>query len=502
MTNIQATQVSSLNTLFSNNTDIIYFNELSYFNNLVFLKHTNRSTGEFENCTNLKEITLPISITKLTGYSAFVNGGCFYHCSNLTKINLENIETMEGGNVFNGCSSLTEINMPKLTSVDATDGWGGNMYYFYKCISIKYANIPLLKILPNSFFEMCSSLESVTCDTITYLGAWCFVNDAKLTSLNISNCTIFKQECLKNTPLLTDITFNDNTELIEVDALDNNGWYNSQSNGLIRIGKVLYKYKGTAPENTSIVIPDDIVYITEKCFINQSNIVSVTMNDTITTLNSSTFRNCTSLKTIDLKNITTIPDGCFQSCSSLESIDLSKVINYNLWSERMFETCTSLKTVKLNTILTDLTVVDGIFNKCTSLVDDINLENITKFGRENFSNCTSFKGTTIQFDKVSVILYNCFLYCSSFTQNLDLQKLVICEVGIFSHCSNLSSVHLYNVTKIDKFSFEYCTSLRYIRIDATTVPTLVDINSFDQDTCNFYVLDDLVDSYKTAKSRR
>jgi hypothetical protein len=383
--------------------------------------------------------------------------------------------------------------MPKLTSVEGTDGWGGNYSYFYKCTSLKTISIPLLKVLPGSFLDSCSSLETVTGDNITYLGSYCFSNDTKLTSLNLSNCITFKDDCLKNTPLLTNLTFSDNVELIRPDAFNNNGWYNAQGNGLIKIGKVLYKYKGVAPANTSIVIPDDIVFITPFCF-NINNIVSVTMNDTITSLDTA-FDNCISLKNIDLKNVNELIYTTFNNCMSLEYIDVSKVYKYD---NSTFKNCTSLKTVKLNTTLTDLTVSEGIFYNCTSLVDNINLENITKFGQNNFYKCTSFKGTTIQFDKVTTIYKECFLYCSSLTQNLDLQKLVICEQGIFSHCSNLSSVHLYNITTINKWAFDYCTSLRYIRIDSSAVPTLVDVNAFDQDTCNFYVVDSLVDSYKSA----
>ena len=48
---------------------------------------------------------------------------------------------------------------------------------------------------------------------------------------------------------------------IAKDAFDDTAWYNSQPDGVIYIDSILFSYKGTMPENTSIVLKDGTEYI-------------------------------------------------------------------------------------------------------------------------------------------------------------------------------------------------------------------------------------------------
>ena len=249
----------------------------------------------------------------------------------------------------------------------------------------------------------------------------------------------------------------------------------------------------------------------DKPYIDLSNVTAFNGNS------YSHFSNCSSLKKVLLPKLNILfGHSLFEYCTSL--IDVENTDVYSSIERRTYIGCTSLVSLNYSSLVTTIgynafsnctalthvgdlsnvtSIGTGAFAGCKLLADTINLSNLTSTSDECFYNCNNlnFTGTLLQ---VTFIGANSFNSCTKLALDLDLPNIIICSQGIFSRCSSLSSVHLYNVTKIDKWSFDYCTSLRYIRIDATAVPTFVDINAFGQDTCNFYVTDSLVDTYKTA----
>ena len=61
----------------------------------------------------------------------------------------------------------------------------------------------------------------------------------------------------------------------------------------------------------------------------------------------------------------------------------------------------------------------------------------------------------------------------------------------------MTKITLSKVTNICDSVFAYCTGLQYVKITATTIPTIHPL-AFNFTTCNIYVPDTLVDSYKAA----
>lgn len=97
---------------------------------------TEIASNAFQNCMNLKQITLPNSL-KAIGSNAFEN------CSSLTKFALPKGLEKTGYGIFKNCTSLKEINFDKETTK-----------------------------LPDRLFSECSSLKVITLpDNITYTGA-------------------------------------------------------------------------------------------------------------------------------------------------------------------------------------------------------------------------------------------------------------------------------------------------------------------------------------------
>ena len=83
----------------------------------------------FYDCTSLKEVTIPNSVTEI-GDSAFLG------CKSLTKVTIPDSVTKIGYGAFSGCTSLKEITLPA--------GVSSIYYYCYifsDCISLTAINV-------------------------------------------------------------------------------------------------------------------------------------------------------------------------------------------------------------------------------------------------------------------------------------------------------------------------------------------------------------------------
>ena len=91
--------------------------------------------------------------------------------------------------------------------------------------------------------------------------------------------------------------------------------------GEVYINNTLYSYKGTAPENTKIVVKDGTTRIAGLTFWNQSNIVSIELPQSLTVIEHSAFEGCTQLDSILIPyNVTYIGANAFADCTSLSTV--------------------------------------------------------------------------------------------------------------------------------------------------------------------------------------
>ena len=155
----------------------------------------------FIQCTNLKSISLPDTLRT-------IEGSAFYQCESLDNVLIpDSVETIEGG-AFYVCDNLTNITLSKN-----------------------------LKVICEETFAHCTNLKSIVIpDSVTTIEDNVFYN-----------CTN-----------LENITFSSNINIIGHDALDDTLWFKNQPDGLLTIGKDVYKYKGEMPSDTKIVIDSSI----------------------------------------------------------------------------------------------------------------------------------------------------------------------------------------------------------------------------------------------------
>lgn len=162
---------------------------------------------------------------------------------------------------------------------------------------------------------------------------------------------------------------------------------NGESEFVVDDGTYWCGIKAYLGNDTNITIPDkingiEVASINERCF-KDSNIESVTLPSSVTSIEQQAFYGCNNLKSINLSNVKFIGTEAFTSCPSLtDNIDLSSV---EMISERGFAG-TYFKTMNLPKC-TDIR--DSAFEDCT--MQKIVLNSAKNLGSNVFKNCKNLE---------------------------------------------------------------------------------------------------------------
>ena len=260
-------------------------------------------------------------------------------------------------------------------------------------------------------------------------------------------------------------------------------------------------YNGTS---TDLVIPSTlggskVVCIGSSAFKNNTNLTSVTIPDTVTTIENSAFSGCSNIKKLTLgKNVSeigmhafqsniglttlTIPDsvtfidtGAFGGCSKLREISIGKSVSR--MGGAVFSSSPQLRKV---TIAEGTTVIGtDAFSNCY-LLDNIKIPNtVTEIGANAFSGCTGLKSVTLG-NSVKTIGYYAFSNDKNITSLNIPDSVELIEKAAFKDCTNLATLSIGGgVNKMEKNVFQNCTSLNKVTIGrGTTV-----IGSYAFDNC-------------------
>ncbi len=211
------------------------------------------------------------------------------------------------------------------------------------------------------------------------------------------------------------------------------------------------------------VIDSSFRYVTsiEGAFKYNSDLTSVIIPNSVTTIGSGAFGGCSALTSIDIPNsVTTIGSGVFGSCSALKSISIPNSVT--TIGDGAFAGCSALKSIDIPNSVT--TIGDGAFAGCSALTSIDIPNSVTTIGEEAFEQCSGLVSITIP-NSVTSIGRNVFMYCEGLKSVTIPNSITSIVPGMFHSCWSLASVTIPNtITTIGEDAFFDCRSLTSITI--------------------------------------
>ena len=231
-------------------------------------------------------------------------------------------------------------------------------------------------------------------------------------------------------------------------------------------------------EATEVVIPSEIeghavTGIGEEAFDSHTDLVSVSIPSSVTTIEDYAFWGCSSLETVTLAAPADLPLGVFQDCESLTSIIIPEGVTKI--GEEAFSGCVALEGV---TLPGTLELIDcEAFYGCEELVSVSFPSNLKTLGENSFKNCYALESVEFP-DAMDKIGFSAFSYCESLEQVKLPTTVGDMGTGIFSDCTALASATLpTNLTEVPDWTFASCEALTSVTVPASI--TAVGESAFD-----------------------
>lgn len=414
---------------------------------------TKISSWTFEDCSGLTSITIPDSVTS-------IGRGAFRGCTGLTSVTIGNSVTNIGNLAFNNCSKLTSITIPdSVTSIGGSSFAGcsgltsitvakGNTKYHSSgnCL-IETASRTLISgcntsVIPSdgsvtsiggSAFRGCKDLTSITIpDSVTSIGDNTFDGCTGLVSVTIGNgVTRIVSSAFEGCTGLMNITIPDSVTSISGGAFRGCSKLTSVTigNGVISIGEGAFQ---GCMKLKDIYITDIVTWCNisgldnlmgnssnnKNLYINNELVTAVTIQDGITAISASAFRNCSGLTSITIgDSVTSIGVHAFAGCIGLVNISVAGGnTKYHSSGNCLIETASNTLVLgcKTSVIPSDGSVTsigEGAFFCCDELTSVTIPDGVTRIGNYAFAGCIELTSVTIP-NSVTSIDNDAFFGCS------------------------------------------------------------------------------------------
>lgn len=423
---------------------MLFEDELSYIGDYAF-----------EGNAALLSVLLPNSVTELCNC-------CFRYCSNLTKAVIPGEITDFHSASFEQCHALATINCRYSTS-DLRHVVMNNIYLAYAPAGAEDCVIPDGVKSVESYVFRGSNIASVVIPaSVNKIGEQAFLKSANLMAVyckpttppaisasfyggifdgNASGRKIYVPKesvwAYKTAEHWSDyadaiVGYDFETGEIVPGQPNTEIWYTATETvepyNTSAFGANIISNEWDAETGKGVITFDgEVTVIGEKAFYGYktdcNKLISVTIPDSVTTIETSAFSECSSLECITIpEGVKTINSWAFYYCKSLTSVTIPNSVT--TIGEYAFEYCNSLTSVTIPNRVTS--IADGVFAYCSLLTSVIIPDSVTSIGYQ-----------------------------------------------AFGWCSSLTAVSIPNrVTKIGDSAFSGCKSLKYVYCKRTTPPSL------------------------------
>lgn len=328
----------------------------------------------FEECVSLKELILPEGLIAIKK-SAF-NG-----CSSLSSIEIPNTLTMIGevafkdcssllsmafpeglleigDNAFSGCSSLKSVELPNSIT---TLGTGA----FSSCALLNNVTLPnRILSVSDGLFHGCSSLDSIIIpDSVTAIGVVAFSGCSNLAEVVIpESVEKVGAQAFQDCKALKSVTVPGRINAVEYGTFYGSGVETVVlQKGVDHIASLAFT---GANSLKTVEIKEELSCIEDQGFFNCSNLVNLTIPDTVTSIGKEAFYFCKMTSFTFPSGLTSISDGLFSQCMYLQEIsDIPEGVTSI--GDEAFWNCSRLKKITVPSTVT--TIGTKAFNTCYSL---------------------------------------------------------------------------------------------------------------------------------------
>ena len=158
--------------------------------------------------------------------------------------------------------------------------------------------------------------------TVTALDGYAFKNCRNITGVTMpESLWLINSYAFKGCNSLADIQFSPNLTSMGLEIFEETAWFANQPDGIVYINdSLLYVYKGEMPADTHIDVKEGCTYIGYSSFVGQSNLTSITLPETVKTIEGFAFSRTGIKEVVIPKSCTLMGGRSFYYCSELEKV--------------------------------------------------------------------------------------------------------------------------------------------------------------------------------------